>query len=160
MDQTQKGLSAPSLAAVLCIFFLIFAGIPVMFMVCFHTLPTLVMLVVVLGLMTSALPCLNAQHRLLGAAAFFGCVVATIAGFHGYFVFVQPTRMLENKATYNDVVPTEPAAGHLDAAIINFAEGTSVDDTKTVGLKVVEGGYHTYCVAPIFDASQDQRVQY
>merc|ERR1719160_747011 len=62
--------------------------------------------------------------------------------------------------TSHNVLPSQPPESHADAVSLTFADGTVIDDTKAVGLKMVEGGPHTYCVAPILDDTQAERVEY
>ena len=57
---------------------------------------------------------------------------------------------------YSNVLPTELAAAHTDAGVIQFASSAIVDISKSVGFK--ENGM--FCVAPIMTTTQIAKVEY
>jgi len=61
-------------------------------------------------------------------------------------------------ATYTNVSPVEPAAGYIDAGLVGFTSGTLVDSQQALGVNVAMGPQ--YCVAPIFDESQQSRAEF
>jgi len=155
----SKGFGPAGLFGVAVFFFILLCSVPVAFTMAFHINPTMVLLLVVMCITFAGIPCLNDQHRGLGTAGVLCMLIFTVIGFHGYFVFVQPARAMELRTSHN-VLPSQPPVSHADAVSLTFADGTVIDDTKAVGLKMVEGGPHTYCVAPILDDTQGERVNY
>lgn len=156
----NKGPSPGGLFGVFFSFLILMCSVPVAFTMIFHENPTMVLLLVVMCITLAGVPCLNDRYRSLGTAGILSIVVFVVVGFHGYFAFVQPARALEDLRTAHDVLPSQSAVAQGDAVAVVFANGTTVDDTKAVGLKMIEGGPHTYCVAPILDATQAERVEY
>ncbi|CAE7174707.1 SHOC2 [Symbiodinium pilosum] len=55
-------------------------------------------------------------------------------------------------ATYRSVVPSQPAETILDAGVVNFAVGSGVDASRSVGFQSAADAA-LICVAPIVDAS-------
>lgn len=156
----SKGFSPGGLFGVFLFFLILLCSVPVAFAMAFHINPTMVLLLVVMCITLAGVPCLNDRYRCLGTAGIISMLIFTVIGFHGYFAFVQPARALEELRSFNNVLPSQPPASYSDAVSLSFADGTVVDDTKAVGLKMVEGGPHTYCVAPILDDTQGERVNY
>lgn len=61
-----------------------------------------------------------------------------------------------NGGDHYNVLPSEPAVAHVDASVITFSPSSKVDLMKTIG-------YHdraVYCMAPIMDSAQQDRVEY
>jgi hypothetical protein len=160
LRDANKGFGPAELFGVFFFFFILLCSVPIAFAMEFHVNPTMVLLLVVMCITFAGIPCLNDRHRGLGTAGIIAMLIFTVVGFHGYFVFIQPARAIENLRSVHNVLPSQPAVSHTDAVSLHFADGTAVDDTKAVGLKMVEGGAHTYCVAPILDDSQGERVEY
>lgn len=156
----EKGFGPGGLFGVAVSFFILLCAVPLGFAMVYHHNPTMVLLLVVMCITFAGIPCLNDRHRGLGTAGIICMLISTVAGFHGYFTFVQPARALEDLRVITNVLPSQPAESHGDAVALTFAQGTTVDDTKAVGLKMIEGGPHTYCAAPILDDSQGERVEY
>lgn len=82
------------------------------------------------------------------------CVIAGFSGFIvsliTYFHFLQPYHELGKGATYLDMLPSQSAMGATDATALVFAQGTSVDGTRTYGY--TDPAHPTgeiYCVAPL-----------
>jgi len=79
-------------------------------------------------------------------AGFSGCVVSLIAYAH----FLSPYNELGSGATYLDMLPSQSVMGATDATAIVFAEGTSIDTTRTYGyVDARHPDGNTYCVAPV-----------
>lgn len=88
-------------------------------------------------------------------AIFF--ILCSISGFAAFIVslvtyvhFLQPYHELGLGATYLDMLPSQSALGASDASAIVFAEGTSIDTSRSYGF--VDGrttGGTIYCVAPV-----------
>lgn len=159
-EQAQKGLSPTGLFGVCFSFFILLLAVPLTFTMLFHENPTMVLLVVVMCITFAGFPCLNDSYRALGTGGIICMIISTVVAFHGYFRIVLPARALEDLRSVRNVLPSQPAVSHTDAVAVLFANGTTVDDTKAVGMKMIEGGAHTYCVAPILDDTQCERVEY
>jgi hypothetical protein len=61
---------------------------------------------------------------------------------------------------YSNVVPTQLASAHADAAVIGFASGTYVDTENSAGYKSVGAAGHEFCAAPIIEDDFKGEVQY
>lgn len=61
-------------------------------------------------------------------------------------------------ATYTNVSPMEPAAGYSDAGLVGFTSGALVDSEQALGVHAPQGP--KYCVAPVFDESQQTRAEF
>merc|ERR1719207_527064 len=77
---------------------------------------------------------------------FFGC----LAGLYNYWTHMYQYWSYDEAATYNNVLPTEPADARQDAGKIVFSTTARVDTSRAAGYKVGT----TYCVAPILDNTQ------
>mmetsp|Transcript_63175 Transcript_63175/g.133345 ORF Transcript_63175/g.133345 Transcript_63175/m.133345 type:complete len:341 (+) Transcript_63175:174-1196(+) len=82
-------------------------------------------------------------------------VLATLAGnaagqwnfYRNFFLYYA----YEGQPTYSKVAPTQSAAIHLDAGVVEFTPQARVDGASAVGLDV---GKDRICVAPIVDSSE------
>lgn len=87
-------------------------------------------------------------------------VLVFIAGFAAFIMslityihFLQPYYELGGGATYLDLLPSQSALGASDATAIVFAQGTSVDSSRTFGFVDGRNPEGTmYCVAPVSNA--------
>merc|ERR550537_821201 len=67
-----------------------------------------------------------------------------------------PYYAYDENRSYSNVLPTEPAEAHADAGKIKFSHTARVDTTRAMGYKAGS----VYCVAPILDDTQLDRVEY
>lgn len=83
------------------------------------------------------------------------CAAAFIGGrnFHASYA---PYWTASGGQYYAGISASALAASHADAGIIQFEEGTKLDETLAVGLRVAG---HTYCVAPVRDPNKDLTVE-
>lgn len=95
-------------------------------------------------------------YLFLGFLSFFACVSGTIAGMYNYHNNMFFYYSYETKREYLNVLPSEPADGHVDAGKMVFSIDARVDVTRSVGYK--SGSW--YCVAPILDETSGTRVEY
>merc|ERR1719379_1338649 len=89
---------------------------------------------------------------LCGFACMFGC----LCGLYNYYTHMMQYWTYDENRAYSNVLPTEPAEAHADAGKIVFAHTSRVDTSRAVGFK----SGSTYCVAPILDDTQGDRVEY
>jgi hypothetical protein len=95
--------------------------------------------------------------RPIGGCCLAALVLGSIFGLitydaYGYFRFIY-----NNSRSYQNTVPSEPAASVADAGRMVFASEAFVDQTKAVGY-FAEG--KTYCVAPVRDMVETTHVQF
>lgn len=114
-------------------------------------------------LMTFMFIVINARDRMaggwylfLGVLCFVACSSGTIAGLWNYYTHLLQYWSYEENRSYTNVLASEPAAAHADAGKIVFSNSARIDTTRAVGYKVGT----TYCVAPILDDQQLDRVEY
>lgn len=94
----------------------------------------------------------------LGIACFVAVVLCAFLGRSANKMFLEEYWRLERGTTYNNVLPSESAMAHDDAAVLIFTEGTIIDTSRANGYKTTSG---IYCVAPILNALDfDGRVEY
>lgn len=121
--------------------------------------PILTVGIMLLCILVSFLPSLH-THGLPFTASLLACVfIAMAVGVRGYYVHTQAIDWLLHGEDYTNVDPAVASAGYLDASSLEFADGTYVDDNKTMRWSVLEGGVSSYCVAPIVK-DQDDRVSF
>merc|ERR1719359_1862022 len=92
----------------------------------------------------------------LGLLCLFAVVNACLVGSYNYWMHMFHYWSFDENRGYTNVLPTEPAEGHQDAGTIVFSNTARVDTTRAVGYKAGT----TYCVAPIMDDTQLDRVEY
>lgn len=100
------------------------------------------------------------QHRYQGYLASWGCFCGYIVGQYNYGAFISPYWSLSHRITYTNVVPTQPANALEDAGLISYENGTFVDTRRVLGHASPLLDKRVYCVAPILDASQSDKVNY
>jgi hypothetical protein len=94
----------------------------------------------------------------LGITCVVACVFCAFLGWNANRKFLEEYWRLERGNTYNNVLPSEPAMAHDDAAILIFTEGTIIDTSRASGYKTQSG---VRCVAPVLNALDfDGRVEY
>jgi len=159
----KRGGETVCVSALVCLgFFLGIWIIPLLFVFAYHVAPGTVLMSCFLLFCIALAPALagSQKGKELAGANFVICFLAFTMGLHMYYAQVQPARSLMDWRTYRNVYPQQPAAGHSDAVILEFAPGTLVDDTKTVGMMDLDGGAATYCVAPIGDHTSSGRYEF
>jgi hypothetical protein len=95
-------------------------------------------------------------YSFLGILTLIAVVAGNIVGVYIYSQFFLQYWAYDMNRTYTNVLPSEPAAAHADAGIIQFAASARIDTTKAVGYKSGQ----VYCVAPVMDETQTSRVEY
>lgn len=95
-------------------------------------------------------------YLFLGLLCVFAVVWGTAAGVYNYYEHMFQYFSYDESRSYLNVLPSEPAAGHADAGKIVFSTSAKIDTTRAVGYK----SGTVYCVAPILDDAQIDRVQY
>jgi len=89
-------------------------------------------------------------EAILGALCILAACMGFCAGLYAYNTWLGEYYRLGAGAHYNNVAPTDTAAGYNDATTIEFTEGSRVDSDKTFGfLDSVNRPNDVYCVAPI-----------
>jgi len=96
--------------------------------------------------------------RPIGGSCFVALAVGGISGLYCYDVYGYLTFIYRNSRTYQNVVPSEPAASVADAGRMTFAAEAYVDQTKASGYAAPNGV--TYCVAPIRDMVKSSHVEF
>lgn len=109
-----------------------------------------VSLVLVLILLLLGVETLDQKHPtspLILFLWFVTAVLAVLVGGRNYHATFAPYFTAEKGRRYSDVsVAVATASEHADAGVLTFVNGTLVDDTMVVGLRLFG---RTYCVAPI-----------
>jgi len=120
----------------------------------YHDMPVSVWLVA-LALFAACLwharhePGTHHWHSVLPISCMAGVAVSCILGLVAYRNFYSIYWLYHDSHAYANVLPSEPAAGYLDAGKLVFAEEAHIDARRGMGFK--DGS--TYCVAPIVDAA-------
>lgn len=96
--------------------------------------------------------------RPIGYCCLVALIVGSVSGLYcfdsyGYFSF-----LYKNSRTYQNTVPSQPAASVADAGRMIFAEEAFVDQTKASGFAAANG--YQYCVAPIRDMVKTAHVEF
>lgn len=104
----------------------------------------------------------NNPEVVLGILVLTAISIALIPGVYINSALLPEYRRLTLGASYFNVLPTEAAAGKLDAGTMVFAEPTTVDTARTFGYTdATTDPPTTYCVAPISDGGlSSTRVEY
>jgi len=96
------------------------------------------------------------MYMYLAFLCFLATIVGAVVGIYIFATFTGHWWILQTRPIHTNLLPTEPASAHSDAASLSFSLGSRLDSTKVFG-------YHdrsTYCVAPILDDTQEKDVQY
>merc|ERR1719265_981909 len=92
----------------------------------------------------------------LGLLSLFAILFSVLCGQYNYWMHMFPYWSYDENRSYQNVLPTEPAEAHSDAGKIQFSHTARVDTSRAVGYK---SGV-VYCVSPILDDTQLDRVEY
>merc|ERR1719182_1053529 len=92
----------------------------------------------------------------LGLLMAFAAASGVLVGYVDYSWYMRLYNAYEDGRGYDNVLPTEPAAAHIDAGKIIFSSTARVDETKSIGFN--DG--MMYCVAPIVAPNQGSRIEY
>lgn len=160
-DSSQSGNGAPLLIIVP---WLMFVMIFLPFTFLYHFYPVAIWCCVLAWCMMSFLFMLmDCRDRMggqwylfLGMLSFIACLSASLAGEYNYHTNMFQYYSYDESRAYTNVLPSEPAGAHGDAGKITFSNTARVDTTRAAGFK--QGS--TYCVAPILDETQHDRVQF
>lgn len=160
MDEQRE----PGTATLIMIPWLIFLIGTVLFAFLYTIFPVLVW-VVLLGCILAGLRWMvlgawggRIGTTTLGIACVIACVLSTFVGLYTNERFLEEYWRLERGNVYNNVLPSESAMAHDDAAVLIFTEGTIIDTSRASGYKAPGG---IQCVAPILNAIDfDGRVEY
>jgi len=142
-----------------CGLFWLLLAIPLLYLLVYHIMPTAVLLYVFSCLLLGLVPLAGGSAQLAGGLTALVLVLAQ-SGLYIYHDSVQPMRSFKDGRTYTGVYANEPAAAFADAAVLRFAGNATVDDSKSFGLTLLEGGVNTFCVAPVIDQSSTGRVEF
>lgn len=106
---------------------------------------------------------MDAQEKMAGSwylflamVCFFAIINASLCGGYNYWTHMFHYWSFDENRGYTNVLPSEPADARQDAGTIVFSNTARVDTTRAVGYKAGT----TYCVAPIMDDTQLDRVEY
>merc|ERR1719201_2368258 len=92
----------------------------------------------------------------LGLLMAFAAATGVLVGYTDYSWNLRLYNAYADGREYSNVLPTEPAAAHLDAGKIMFSSTAMVDETKSIGFN--DG--MMYCVAPIVGPNHGSRIEY
>jgi hypothetical protein len=134
--------------------------VPVLFVYVYHTMPTVVLLAILMLLVASLAPMHMENGPALSCSLSAGLILSTMVGLHCYYAHVRPLKRLIDGSTYSGVYAQSPALAYSDAAVLRFAGNATVDDTKSVGMTTLDGGIQRYCVAPVSDINSVGRVEF
>lgn len=159
-----RGSNAASLMLLMFFPWLMFVMIACLFTFPYHHLRALVWIIIVA---CDALACFiiyaNARNRHggtwylnLGALLLLASLVGVMLGLYNYHEYMFSFWTYDEGRDYSNVLPSEPASAHADAAKIVFSEEARVDTTKAVGFKAGA----IFCVAPVLDDTQTSKVEY
>jgi len=95
-------------------------------------------------------------HTVLPLSCMAGVVVSSCLGLVAYKSFYSHYWLYRSSHSYVNVLPSEPAAGYLDAGKLVFADEARVDAKRGLGFK----DRSVYCVAPIIDDSKPEKIQF
>lgn len=94
----------------------------------------------------------------VGVSGLGSLILGTLLGlfcyeWYGYFSFIY-----QNSRTYQNTVPSQPAAAVADAGRLVFSSESYIDQTKSAGYAAPNGV--RYCVAPIRDTAPGGHVEF
>lgn len=97
------------------------------------------------------------EHALTGFLCLASVFLAMVLGLAVHDSYMKEFWRLDSGAKFTNVSPTEPSAAHGDATELEFAPGTFVDSSRTVGW--MNGG-KVWCVAPVASKFMSPVVDY
>lgn len=150
---------APAVGAALSSF-IVSLVLVLLFTYIYDSTVTLVWSVLALSASAALLPCFAPHGSPLAAMLLANVAVAATLGVRTYFVHQQPLAALLEGRSYSDVSPTLPSAAFVDASVLKFQNGTAVDQSKTMRWTSLDGGVSSYCVAPISNGNQGDRISF
>lgn len=100
----------------------------------------------------------NTRYLPLGVSCGASIVLGAFLGLYCYDTFGIFAQFYKHSRTYTNVVPSEPAASVADAGRLTFTEESHVKGPKSVGYAAPNG--NRYCVAPIGDSTDQQRIEF
>jgi hypothetical protein len=153
-----------AMAALIGVPWTIFAIISCLFVFAYHHYYLACWLVVLAFLMLAVIFMVLDSRRkqggswflFLGLLSLFAIMFSSMFGTYNYWMHMFPYWSYDENRAYSNVLPTEPAEAHSDAGKIKFSHTARVDTTRAVGYK----SGSVYCVAPILDDTQLDRVEY
>lgn len=166
LRQKQKNTANQPMgtAAMIGIPWIMFTMICLLFSFAYHHYYFVVWLVVLAWVMLSIIFfVMDSRGRMagswflfLGLLSLFAVVNGVLCGNYNYWNHMFQFWSYDENREYTNVLPTEPAAAHTDAGKLIFSNTARVDTTRAVGYKAGT----VYCVAPILDDTQLDRVEY
>jgi len=161
---TQGSSNLMNMLVLIAVPWLIFVVMLILFSYLYHRAWTIVWIIVSAALVGSIIfIVLNSRDKaagswylFLGLLCMFAVTWGSVAGLYNYYTHMFQFYSYDESRAYTNVLPSEPASGHADAGKIVFATAAKIDTTRAVGYKEAS----VYCVAPILDDSQVDRVQY
>lgn len=163
-SKLAAGSQPMGLAVLIGVPWLIFAMISTLFGMAFHHYAWAVWLLVFAWLLMAVIFIVldvrkrmgGSWFRFLGVLSIFAVINGVILGSYNYWTHLFQYWSYDENASYSNVLPTEPAAAYSDAGKLLFAKTARVDTSRALGFKVDT----VYCVAPILDNTQTQRVEF
>jgi len=125
----------------------------------------ILVIIFILVLLTMALMFIELDYRermggqwflFLGLLCILALCNAILVGLYNYHTHMYHYWAYDEGRIYTNVLPSEPSAAHADAGKMVFASSARVDTSRALGYKAGS----TYCVAPILDEVQTNRVEY
>lgn len=94
----------------------------------------------------------------LGVSCAASIALGAFLGIYCYDTYGIYAQFYKHSRTYTNVVPSEPSASVADAGRIVFTDESNVKGPKSVGYAAPNG--HRYCVAPVGDSTDQQRIEF
>jgi len=162
--KSKAGDQRIGMAALIGVPWVIFTVVSALFAFAYHHYYLVCWLVVLAFFMLSVIfMVLDSRRRqggswflFLGLLSLFAILFSTLFGTYNYWMHMFPYWSYDENRAYSNVLPTEPAEAHADAGKIKFSHTARVDTTRAMGYKAGS----VYCVAPILDDTQLDRVEY
>lgn len=82
-----------------------------------------------------------------------GMIGACAVGLRCYYGSVLPIHLLHLQREVENAYANEPASALDHASVVRFTTSSTVDDSMAFGMKILDSGLDTFCVAPIMDNS-------
>jgi len=102
----------------------------------------------------------NNSEVVLGVLCLTAILIALVVGLYSVFRSLNEFYRLSQGASYFNVLPSEPAAGKMDATTLDFTDTTRVDTQRTFGFVDAQMTMAmTYCVAPVSNGEETGRTR-